>query len=66
MWFSQLCLAVKYIHNRKIVHRDLKSENIFLTSDGMIKVGDFGVAAALHKTSDKLSAVIGTPYYLAP
>ena len=44
-WFVQLCLALKHVHDRKILHRDLKSQNIFLTGRGrLIKLGDFGIA----------------------
>lgn len=43
-WFLQLCLAMKHIHDRKIIHRDLKSQNIFLMSNNTIKLGDFGAA----------------------
>ena len=42
-WFVQICLALKYVHDRKILHRDLKTQNIFLTSKGEIKIGDFGI-----------------------
>src|SRR3990167_1383339 len=52
--FTQLCLAVKHIHDRKIVHRDLKSQNIFLTRMGMVKLGDFGISRVLNHTHDML------------
>ena len=41
--FVQICLALKHVHDRKILHRDLKSQNIFLTSGGIVKLGDFGM-----------------------
>ena len=42
--FIQICLALKHIHDRKVLHRDLKPQNIFLTKAGVVKLGDFGVA----------------------
>ena len=45
--FTQICLAIKHIHDRKILHRDLKSQNIFLTRSGIAKLGDFGIAKVL-------------------
>lgn len=65
-WFCQICLAVKHMHDKKILHRDLKSGNMFLTKSGMIKVGDFGISKSLENTMDKAKTVIGTPYYLSP
>jgi NIMA (never in mitosis gene a)-related kinase len=65
-WFVQMCLALKYIHNRKIVHRDIKPENIFLTKAGIVKLGDFGLAAFLPFTNALLETSVGTPYYLSP
>jgi NIMA (never in mitosis gene a)-related kinase len=48
--FVQLSLAIKHIHDRKILHRDLKSQNVFLTSGGQLKLGDFGVSRVLRHT----------------
>jgi len=48
------------------LHRDLKSQNIFLTEKGMIKLGDFGIARVLSDTKSKAKTVVGTPYYLSP
>ncbi|CEM18804.1 unnamed protein product [Vitrella brassicaformis CCMP3155] len=72
-WFTQLCLALKHVHERHILHRDLKSQNIFLTGKGgrgpgaeRIKLGDFGIARVLQHTQDYARTAIGTPYYLSP
>ncbi|KAM9192325.1 serine/threonine-protein kinase Nek1 isoform 2-T2 [Dugong dugon] len=102
-WFVQICLALKHVHDRKILHRDIKSqalfvegvlpiarlslhrgfmaallgpprfpgwglqrENIFLTKDGTIQLGDFGIARVLNSTVELARTCIGTPYYLSP
>ncbi|XP_070552699.1 serine/threonine-protein kinase Nek1-like isoform X2 [Ptychodera flava] len=65
-WFVQICLAIKHVHDRKILHRDIKSQNIFLTRAGMIKLGDFGIAKVLNSTVELARTCIGTPYYLSP
>ena len=65
-WFTQICLAIKHIHDRKILHRDLKTQNIFITKTGMAKLGDFGIAMCLNLTLDFAKTVVGTPYYLSP
>lgn len=65
-WFTQTCLAIKHIHDRKILHRDIKSQNIFLTKNGLVKLGDFGIAKCLDLTMDKVKTIVGTPYYLSP
>jgi len=59
-------LGIKHMHDRRILHRDLKSENVFLTRNGVIKIGDFGVAKCLEYTLQKAVSYIGTPYYLSP
>ncbi|XP_043918503.1 serine/threonine-protein kinase Nek1 [Protopterus annectens] len=65
-WFVQICLALKHVHDRKILHRDIKSQNIFLTKDGTAQLGDFGIARVLNSTVEMARTCIGTPYYLSP
>jgi len=65
----QICGAVKYLHTRSVVHRDLKTGNIFLDRDMNIKVGDFGLAAVVISQKDlgiRRTTMCGTPNYLAP
>lgn len=65
-WFAQICLAVKHVHDRKILHRDIKSQNVFVMKSGLLKLGDFGIARVLNTTQDMASTIVGTPYYLSP
>ncbi|XP_061593926.1 serine/threonine-protein kinase Nek1 isoform X2 [Cololabis saira] len=65
-WFAQICLALKHVHDQKILHRDIKSQNIFLTKDGTVQLGDFGIARVLNSTVELARTCIGTPYYLSP
>ncbi|CAD8093903.1 unnamed protein product [Paramecium primaurelia] len=65
-WFLQCSLALKYIHEQKILHRDIKSQNIFLSSNGFVKIGDFGISRVLEHTQDQANTVVGTPYYMSP
>ncbi|KAL0477615.1 NEK1 [Acrasis kona] len=65
-WFVQIALALDYIHSKKILHRDLKAGNIFLTKSGQIKLGDFGIARVLNRTMDMAQTSIGTPLYMSP
>lgn len=59
-------MALEYVHGRKILHRDLKSQNIFLTANNTIKLGDFGISKVLENTCDQALTVQGTPYYMSP
>eukprot|EP00038_Savillea_parva_P010784 m.192753 g.192753 ORF g.192753 m.192753 type:complete len:1290 (+) comp18732_c0_seq1:68-3937(+) len=64
-WAVQIGDALAYLHNEKrILHRDVKSSNIFLTS-GLIKLGDFGIARLLD-TEDRATTLAGTPHYMSP
>lgn len=62
-WFIQIVLALQYMHDRSILHRDLKTQNIFLTRNEIVKVGDLGIAKILDNNgADMATTVIGTPY----
>lgn len=66
----QMCGAIKYMHFKNIIHRDLKMGNIFLDGDMNIKIGDFGLAAILlsgsEYTHNRRRTLCGTPNYIAP
>ncbi|CAK9014230.1 unnamed protein product [Durusdinium trenchii] len=64
--FSQVCDAVSFVHSLKMVHRDIKSRNIFLCRTGRALLGDFGLVRLLESTCDLAHTRVGTPYYLSP
>nr|XP_044992901.1 serine/threonine-protein kinase Nek11 isoform X2 [Jaculus jaculus] len=64
-WFIQLLLGVDYMHERRILHRDLKSKNIFLKNN-LLKIGDFGVSRLLMGSWDLATTLTGTPHYMSP
>ncbi|XP_044521992.1 serine/threonine-protein kinase Nek3 isoform X2 [Gracilinanus agilis] len=65
-WFTQMCLGVNHIHKKRVLHRDIKSKNVFLTQNGNIKLGDFGSARLLSKPMAFACTYVGTPYYVPP
>ena len=65
-WLMQLVSALAYIHSKKIMHRDLKTQNVFIGRDGSLRLGDFGLAKVLERTDDFATTFTGTPFYLAP
>ncbi|XP_041516832.1 STE20-like serine/threonine-protein kinase isoform X2 [Microtus oregoni] len=63
---KQTLEALSYLHDNKIIHRDLKAGNILFTLDGDIKLADFGVSAKNTRTIQRRDSFIGTPYWMAP
>ena len=61
-WFIEICEGIKFIHDKKILYKNLNTENIFLTKDNHIKLGDFGIDKYLNQTKGK----IGIGSYLSP
>eukprot|EP00775_Hariotina_reticulata_P007388 gene7388-7597_t len=64
--FTQIALAVWHVHSRNILHRDLKSQNIFICQGNILKLGDFGIARLLGPSTELAKTAIGTPFYLSP
>ena len=65
-WLIQICFAIEYIHKRRIIHRDIKASNIFLSTMEIVKLGDFGISRVLENSLEAAMTVVGTPYYLSP
>ena len=65
-YFIQACYGINYLHNNNIIHRDIKSANIFLDIDDKIYIGDVGSSKVLLNDCKLTSSSIGTPYYMCP
>eukprot|EP00892_Ulva_mutabilis_P004300 jgi/Ulvmu1/2241/UM013_0088.1 len=65
-YFVQICLALKHLHDKHILHRDVKTQNVFLARNGIVKLGDLGVSKVLDSTTALAATGVGTPYYLSP
>lgn len=55
--------ALVYCHERNLIHRDIKSDNILITRDGQVKLADFGFTTELTAENPKRRSVVGTPYW---
>ncbi|CAE6972993.1 nek3 [Symbiodinium natans] len=64
--FAQCLSALQFIHSKRILHRDIKSQNIFMMAAGDAKIGDFGISKVIETTTAAQGTVVGTPSYFAP
>ena len=62
----QIIKALRYLHNHRVIHRDLKLGNLFISEKMEIKIGDFGLATKLEFDGERKRTVCGTPNYIAP
>jgi hypothetical protein len=65
-WFVQAALAIHYMHENKVLHRDIKAQNIFMLGNGRLVLGDLGISKVLDGTAQFAQTQIGTPYYMSP
>jgi len=69
-WISyisrEILRGLQHLHSRKVIHRDIKGQNVLLTLNADVKLVDFGVSAQLDKTIARRNTFIGTPYWMAP
>ena len=65
-WFVQIALGLHFMHENHVLHRDLKTQNIFLLGNGRLVLGDLGISKVLEGKQDFAKTCIGTPYYMSP
>ena len=63
--FTQIILALQFIHEKGVLHRDIKAANVFLFKNGLVKLGDFGISRKMGE-GELASTIIGTPYFMCP
>jgi tetratricopeptide (TPR) repeat protein len=63
---AQIATGLQYAHEQRIVHRDIKTSNLFFTRDRVVKIMDFGLAKMLEEVRRAATVIGGTPYYMAP
>jgi len=65
-WFTQILLGLKHVHDKKILHRDIKTANIMMCKNGIVKLSDFGISKKLKETCGMTKSEVGSPIYMSP